>query len=164
MERVHLLESDVKRAMVEVSRAANAYTHLMAKLWDDGARLLKVTDRSQREQGLSIIFEQLGRAASDLAEEIGQAPGLAAGVPEPGRVMKARIAAVVLLTVLYPRFAAILALVALCTVLAYELAFRVWEARTWRRVQADGLRQRCEVQHRQVLVGDPAAWWGLYPP
>lgn len=74
--------------------------------------------------------------------------------------MKAWIAAAVLVAVLFPRRALAVVVLAVCAVPAYRLAVRAWEAHAWRHIHAEVLRQRCELQHGQVMAGDPAGWSG----
>src|SRR5437899_5886984 len=61
VERMHLLNQLQKQAMVEVSRAVNGHTQMLATLWNEGARILRIEDRDEREQAMNPIFEQISR-------------------------------------------------------------------------------------------------------
>ena len=69
-ERAHLVHQLQRQSMVEVTRAVNQHTQMLATLWNEGARLLYVDDRVEREQAMAPIFEQIGRNVNDFAIEI----------------------------------------------------------------------------------------------
>jgi hypothetical protein len=73
VERAHLINQLQKQAMVEVSRAVNAHTHMLATLWNEGARILRIEDRNEREQAMNPIFEQISRVVNDFSVEISNA-------------------------------------------------------------------------------------------
>lgn len=73
VERGHLLAQQQRLAMTEVSRAVSAQTHMLATLWDDGARILGMPDRQARETAMRPIFEQIGHAVKDFSVELANA-------------------------------------------------------------------------------------------
>jgi hypothetical protein len=73
IERMHLLNQLQKQAMVEVSRAVNGHTQMLATLWNEGARILRIEDRDEREQAMNPIFEQISRVVNDFSVEISNA-------------------------------------------------------------------------------------------
>ncbi|MFG1931691.1 hypothetical protein ACGFK1_13700 [Mycobacterium sp. NPDC048908] len=73
VERAHLVNQLQKQAMVEVSRAVNAHTQMLATLWNEGARILRIEDRDEREQAMNPIFEQISRVVSDFSVEVSNA-------------------------------------------------------------------------------------------
>jgi hypothetical protein len=73
VERMHLLNQLQKQAMVEVSRAVNGHTQMLATLWNEGARILRIEDRDEREQAMNPIFEQISRVVNDFSVEISNA-------------------------------------------------------------------------------------------
>src|ERR1700754_3192328 len=72
-ERSHLINQLQKQTMIEVSRAVNGHIHMLATLWNEGARILRVEDRDEREQAMNPIFEQISRVVNDFSVEIGNA-------------------------------------------------------------------------------------------
>jgi len=73
IERGHLLNQLQKQAMVEVSRAVNGHTQMLATLWNEGARILRIEDRDEREQAMNPIFEQISRVVNDFSVEVSNA-------------------------------------------------------------------------------------------
>jgi hypothetical protein len=73
VERGHLINHLQKQAMVEVSRAVNAHTQMLANLWNEGARILCMEDRDEREQAMNPIFEQISRVVNDFSVEVANA-------------------------------------------------------------------------------------------
>jgi len=73
IERMHLLNQLQKQAMVEVSRAVNGHTQMLATLWNEGARILRIEDRDEREQAMNPIFEQISRVVNDFSLEVSNA-------------------------------------------------------------------------------------------
>jgi hypothetical protein len=73
IERDHLTKQLQKQAMIEVSRAVNAHTQLLATLWNQGASILRIEDRDEREQAMNPIFEQISQAVTGFSVEIGNA-------------------------------------------------------------------------------------------
>ena len=73
IERGHLLNQLQKQAMVEVSRAVNGHTQMLATLWNEGARILRIEDRDAREQAMNPIFEQISRVVNDFSVEVSNA-------------------------------------------------------------------------------------------
>jgi hypothetical protein len=73
IERMHLLNQLQKQAMVEVSRAVNGHTQMLATLWNEGARILRIEDRDEREQAMNPIFEQISRVVNDFSVEVSNA-------------------------------------------------------------------------------------------
>jgi hypothetical protein len=77
IERDHLTKQLQKQAMIEVSRAVNAHTGLLATLWNQGASVLRIEQRDAREQAMAPIFEQITAVVNDFAVEISNAHLLA---------------------------------------------------------------------------------------
>lgn len=73
VERAHLINQLQKQAMVEVSRAVNGHTQMLANLWNEGARILRIEDRDEREQAMNPIFEQISRVVNDFSVEVSDA-------------------------------------------------------------------------------------------
>lgn len=73
VERMHLLNQLQKQAMVEVSRAVNGHSQMLATLWNEGARILRIEDRDEREQAMNPIFEQISRVVNDFSVEVSNA-------------------------------------------------------------------------------------------
>lgn len=73
VQRNHLLEQQQKQAVIDVSRAVGAHTHMLAVLWNQGASILRVEDRVEREQALQPVFEQIGQVVNDFSVELGNA-------------------------------------------------------------------------------------------
>jgi signal transduction histidine kinase len=72
-ERAHLLKRLQKQSMIEVSRAVSANTQIMAALWNQAARVLRIADRDERELAMSPIFEQISQVVNDFSVELGNA-------------------------------------------------------------------------------------------
>jgi hypothetical protein len=73
VERIHLLERLQKQAMIEVSRAVCAHTQMLARLWNEAARVLLIEDRRERESAMHPIFEQISHVVNDFSVELGNA-------------------------------------------------------------------------------------------
>jgi hypothetical protein len=73
VQRIQLLEQQQKQAMIDVSRAVSAHTHMLATLWNQGASILRIEDRDQREQAMNPIFEQIGQVVNDFSVELANA-------------------------------------------------------------------------------------------
>lgn len=73
MERSHLLNQLQKQAVIEVSRAVSLHTQMLATLWNRGAGILTNKDRTQREQAMLPIFEQIGQVVNDFSVELANA-------------------------------------------------------------------------------------------
>lgn len=73
VERTQLLERLQKQAMIEVSRAVAAHTRMLAMLWNEAARVLRIEDAAEREIAMNPIFEQIGQVVSDFSVELGNA-------------------------------------------------------------------------------------------
>jgi hypothetical protein len=72
-ERIHLLRQLQKQAMVEVSRAVGAHTRMLAALWNEGASILLIKDRGERERAMTPIFEQISHVVTDFSVELDNA-------------------------------------------------------------------------------------------
>jgi hypothetical protein len=70
IERAHLTNQLQKQAVVEVSRAVNAHTQMLATLWNQGAGILRIEDRDEREHAMTPIFEQISQVVNDFSVEI----------------------------------------------------------------------------------------------
>lgn len=70
VQRLHLREQEFKLALIRVSRAANAFTHELATLIEQGRRVVKMQSRQEREDALLPISERLDLLAQDVALEI----------------------------------------------------------------------------------------------
>jgi len=73
VERMHLLKRLQKQATIEVSRAVGAHTQMLATLWNEAARLLRIEDRDERELAMNPIFEQIGQVVNDFSIELANA-------------------------------------------------------------------------------------------
>src|SRR5262249_44606112 len=73
VERAHLLKRLQKQAMIEVSRAVSTHTQMLATLWNEAARVLRIEDRGERELAMNPIFEQIGQVVKDFSVELGNA-------------------------------------------------------------------------------------------
>jgi hypothetical protein len=73
LERRHLLNQLQKQAVIEVSRAVNLQTQMLATLWNRGAGILHSTNRDEREQAMLPIFEQIGQVVNDFSVELANA-------------------------------------------------------------------------------------------
>ncbi|ULE35588.1 hypothetical protein K3G64_08635 [Mycobacterium sp. IDR2000157661] len=76
VERGHLLAQQQRLATTEVSRAVHAQTHLLAVLWEEGARILGMPDRAAREEAMRPVFERIGQAVRDFSLEFANAQSL----------------------------------------------------------------------------------------
>jgi hypothetical protein len=70
IERGHLTKQLQKQSIIEVSRAVNAHTQLLATLWNQGASVLRIEDRHEREQAMNPIFDQISQAVTGFSVEI----------------------------------------------------------------------------------------------
>ena len=73
VQRTHLVEQQQKQAVIDVSRAVSAHTQMLATLWNQGAGILCIADREEREQAMNPIFEQIGQVVNDFSVELGNA-------------------------------------------------------------------------------------------
>jgi hypothetical protein len=73
VERAHLTKQLQKQAMIEVSRAVNAHTQMLATLWNQGAAALRIEDRDEREHAMNPIFEQISQVVTEFSVEISNA-------------------------------------------------------------------------------------------
>ena len=73
LERSHLLHQLQKQAVIEVSRAVSVQTQMLATLWSRGAAILNNKDRTEREQAMLPIFEQIGQVVNDFSVELANA-------------------------------------------------------------------------------------------
>jgi hypothetical protein len=73
VERIHLVELQQKQAMIDVSRAVSAHTRMLATLWNQGASILRIDDRDERERAMAPIFEQIGQVVNDFSVELANA-------------------------------------------------------------------------------------------
>jgi hypothetical protein len=69
-ERTHLVNQLQKQAMIEVSRAVNAHTHMLATLWNQAASVLRIEDADDRQNAMNPIFEQISRVVNDFSIEL----------------------------------------------------------------------------------------------
>jgi hypothetical protein len=77
IERNHLIHQVQKQAIVEVSRAVNAHTQVLASLWNEGANILCIEDRDLRERAMKPIFEKIGQVVNEFSVELSNAHLLA---------------------------------------------------------------------------------------
>jgi hypothetical protein len=73
VERIHLRNQLQKQAMIEVSRAVNEHTQMLATLWNQGAIILRIEDRAERELAMAPIFERIGQVVNDFSVELSNA-------------------------------------------------------------------------------------------
>lgn len=73
MQRRYLLAQQQKQAVIDVSRAVSAHTHMLATLWNQGASILRIEDRDEREHAMNPIFEQIGQVVNDFSVELANA-------------------------------------------------------------------------------------------
>ncbi|WP_232070379.1 hypothetical protein [Mycobacterium noviomagense] len=73
VERGHLLKLLQKQAMIEVSRAVGSHTQMLATLWNEAARVLRIEDREERELAMNPIFERISQVVNDFSVEISNA-------------------------------------------------------------------------------------------
>ncbi|MGV9797852.1 hypothetical protein ACWDTP_07305 [Mycobacterium sp. NPDC003449] len=73
VERAHLVEHLQKQAVIEVSRSVGTQTRMLAVLWSEGARTLRLGDRDEREQAMNAIFEQISQVVNDVSVELDNA-------------------------------------------------------------------------------------------
>jgi hypothetical protein len=73
VERTHLVNQLQKQALIEVSRTVNGHTQLLATLWNQGASILSIEDREERESAMNPIFEQISQVVNDFSVEISNA-------------------------------------------------------------------------------------------
>jgi hypothetical protein len=70
IERIHLRDQLQKQAMIEVSRAVNEHTQMLARLWNQGASILRIEDRDERELAMNPIFERISQVVNDFSAEL----------------------------------------------------------------------------------------------
>lgn len=73
VERTHLVKWLQKQAMIDVSRAVGAHTQMLATLWNEAARILRIEDRDEREQAMNPIFEKISQIVNDFSVELSNA-------------------------------------------------------------------------------------------
>jgi hypothetical protein len=73
VERTYLVNQLQKQAMIEMSRAVSAHTQTLARLWNEGARILRIEDSDEREEAMQPIFEQISQVVNDFAVELANA-------------------------------------------------------------------------------------------
>ena len=73
VERSHLLKLLQKQAMIEVSRAVGSHTQMLATLWNEAARVLRIEDRDERELAMNPIFEKISQVVHEFSVEISNA-------------------------------------------------------------------------------------------
>ncbi|MBV8928230.1 MAG: hypothetical protein JO152_03790 [Mycobacteriaceae bacterium] len=73
VERAHLVVQQQKQAMVEVSRAVSTHTQMLAALWNQGADILRLDDRNERERAMQPVFEQIAQVVNDFSVELSNA-------------------------------------------------------------------------------------------
>lgn len=73
VERSHLLKLLQKQAVIEVSRAIGTHTRMLATLWNEAARVLRIEDRGERELAMNPIFEKISQVVNDFSVEISNA-------------------------------------------------------------------------------------------
>lgn len=73
IERIHLLNQLQKQAMIDVSRVIGAHTRMLATLWNQGATILRIEDRGEREHAMAPIFEQISQTVNDFSVELANA-------------------------------------------------------------------------------------------
>jgi hypothetical protein len=69
IERIHQRNQLQKQAMIEVSRAVNEHTQMLARLWNQGASILRIEDRDERELAMNPIFERISQVVNDFSAE-----------------------------------------------------------------------------------------------
>ena len=70
VQRVHLREQEFKLALIRVTRAVNAVTHMLATLTEEASRVVDIPDRQDREDALLAISEKLGILIQDVVVEV----------------------------------------------------------------------------------------------
>jgi hypothetical protein len=70
VQRVHLREQEFKLALIRVSRAVSAFTHMLATLTEEGQRVAKFDSRQEREDALLPTSEKLNLLSSDIVIEV----------------------------------------------------------------------------------------------
>ncbi|MDT5324061.1 MAG: hypothetical protein QOF25_1213 [Mycobacterium sp.] len=70
VERIHLRNQLQKQAMIEVSRAVNEHTQMLATLWNQGASILRIEHGDERELAMNPIFERIGQVVNDFSVEL----------------------------------------------------------------------------------------------
>jgi hypothetical protein len=73
IERINMRNQLQKQAMIEVSRAVGVHTQMLATLWNEGASILQLEDRGEREDAMKPIFEQISQVVSDFSVELDSA-------------------------------------------------------------------------------------------
>jgi len=73
IERIHLLGQLQKQAMIDVSRTIGAHTQMLARLWNQGAGILRIEERDEREDAMNPIFEQISQTVNDFSVELANA-------------------------------------------------------------------------------------------
>jgi len=73
VERIHLINQLQKQALIDVSRAVNGHTQLLATLWNQAASILTIEDRDERQLAMNPIFEQISQVVNDFSVEVSNA-------------------------------------------------------------------------------------------
>jgi hypothetical protein len=73
IERIHLLGQLQKQAMIDVSRTIAAHTQTLATLWNEGASILGIEERDEREDAMNPVFEQISQTVNDFSVELANA-------------------------------------------------------------------------------------------
>ncbi|MCV7303040.1 hypothetical protein H7J93_25785 [Mycobacterium barrassiae] len=73
LQRVQLLEQSQKQQVVILNRAVDALGHQLAKLWNEGAKIARLSSRQERIDGMDELSKELSLAAKDVAQEIAAA-------------------------------------------------------------------------------------------
>jgi hypothetical protein len=73
VERIHLVNQLQKQALIDVSRAVNGHTQLLATLWNQAASILTIEDRDERQLAMNPIFEQISQVVNDFSVEVSNA-------------------------------------------------------------------------------------------
>ena len=58
---------------IEEIGGVNRHTQMLATLWNEGARILRIEDRDEREHAMNPIFEQISQVVNDFSVEISNA-------------------------------------------------------------------------------------------
>ena len=56
-----------------MSRAVSAHTQMLATLWNEGARILRLQDSDERAAAMQPIFEQISQVVNDFSVELANA-------------------------------------------------------------------------------------------
>lgn len=73
VERAQLVNQLQKQAMIEMSRTVSAHTQMLATLWNEGARIVRIEDGAERDDAMQPIFEQISQVVNDFSVELANA-------------------------------------------------------------------------------------------